>query len=390
MCSALAAVALVLLVAQTSASGCGNDPEPAPAAPAAPAARHLATCSPRRTASAFASKPSPPTSTFPGRWRLRRTAGSSSPSGRDACASWTSSTRTSELALTLDDVFAQGEAGALGLALDPALRRTASRLPVLLGTSSGGARSTASCATARRAAAWANASCCSTASRRTQFTTAAGSGSARTACLYVTAGDAANAGLAQDLASPAGKILRLNRDGTTPRSNPFSSPVYSYGHRNPQGLDWHPATGDLWASEHGNSGNDEINVIDAGANYGWPRIEGAQTMAGMRTPIAFYNPAIAPSGASFYRGQLFRAVRQQPVRRRRFAARTSCGCAWNRAHGASPRRNACSRTSMDASATWSPDPTASCISRRTTRRGGSDRDRRPHRANGAGVVAGRP
>ena len=64
-------------------------------------------------------------------------------------------------------------------------------------------------------------------------------------------------------------------------------------------------TGDLWASEHGNTGNDEINVIDAGANYGWPRIEANQIMAGMRAPLTFYNPAIAPSGASFYRGQLF-------------------------------------------------------------------------------------
>jgi glucose/arabinose dehydrogenase len=79
--------------------------------------------------------------------------------------------------------------------------------------------------------------------------------------------------------------------------------VYSYGHRNPQGLDWHPATGELWASEHGASGNDEINVIDAGDNYGWPTIEAAQTFPGMRTPITFYPSAIAPSGASFYRSQ---------------------------------------------------------------------------------------
>jgi len=109
------------------------------------------------------------------------------------------------------------------------------------------------------------------------------------------------------VASLAGKILRINPDGTTPRDNPFSSRVYSYGHRNPQGLDWHPVTGDLWASEHGNTGNDEINVIQRGVNYGWPRIEGSQSMPGMQTPITFYNPAIAPSGASFYRGQRFPA-----------------------------------------------------------------------------------
>jgi glucose/arabinose dehydrogenase len=64
-------------------------------------------------------------------------------------------------------------------------------------------------------------------------------------------------------------------------------------------------TGDLWASEHGSQGNDEVNVIRGGANYGWPRIEGAATLPGMESPIAFYNPAIAPSGTSFYRGDRF-------------------------------------------------------------------------------------
>src|SRR6185436_18436771 len=69
--------------------------------------------------------------------------------------------------------------------------------------------------------------------------------------LYITAGDAANEQLAQDVTALAGKILRINPDGTTPRGNPFSSPVFSYGHRNPQGIDWNPVTGHLWESEHG-------------------------------------------------------------------------------------------------------------------------------------------
>jgi glucose/arabinose dehydrogenase len=125
--------------------------------------------------------------------------------------------------------------------------------------------------------------------------------------LYLTMGDAATADNAQSLASYNGKMLRLNDDGTTPRSNPFSTPVFSLGHRNPQGLDWHPATGDLWETEHGNSGNDEVNVVDAGRNYGWPVIEGAQTRPGMETPITFYTPSVAPSGATFYRGALFPA-----------------------------------------------------------------------------------
>ena len=120
--------------------------------------------------------------------------------------------------------------------------------------------------------------------------------------LYATAGDANSQGLAQDVSSLAGKILRFNPDGTTPAGNRFSSPVYSYGHRNPQGLDWSPVTGALWSSEHGNIGNDELNIIQSGLNYGWPRIEASDTMPGMEVPVTFYNPSIAPAGVAFYRG----------------------------------------------------------------------------------------
>jgi glucose/arabinose dehydrogenase len=214
-------------------------------------------------------------------------------------------TRTSELALTLDDVFTQGEAGLLGLALDPQFAQT--RLVYLYYTAR-----VASGGTANRVVRYREAGS-RLGERAVLFDGIPAAqihdgGRIRfgpDGLLYVTAGDAANTNLAQDLGSLAGKILRINRDGTTPRENPFASPVYSYGHRNPQGLDWHPVTGQLWAVEHGNVGNDEVNAIDAGANYGWPRIEGSQTMAGMRTPLTFYNPAIAPSGTSFYRGTLF-------------------------------------------------------------------------------------
>jgi glucose/arabinose dehydrogenase len=102
--------------------------------------------------------------------------------------------------------------------------------------------------------------------------------------LYITTGDASQAGLAQDLDSLAGKILRLNPDGTIPTDNPFSSPVYSYGHRNPQGLAW-GADGRLWASEHGPSGRDEINLIEVGNNYGWPVITGDETQEEMISPV---------------------------------------------------------------------------------------------------------
>jgi glucose/arabinose dehydrogenase len=209
---------------------------------------------------------------------------------------------TSDVALTLDDVFAEGEAGVLGLALDPAF--TSNRLLYLYYTArtSGGA--------ANRVVRYRESS-----GRLTEPAVLLDGIPANTihdggrlrfgpdGLLYVTTGDAASEDQAQDVASYAGKILRINTDGTTPRANPFSSPIYSYGHRNPQGLDWHPATGELWESEHGATGNDEINVIDAGANYGWPRIEGGTTLPMMRPPIVFYNPALAPSGASFYRGQ---------------------------------------------------------------------------------------
>lgn len=126
--------------------------------------------------------------------------------------------------------------------------------------------------------------------------------------LYITTGDAGNADLSQDLNSVAGKILRINSDGSIPEDNPFSdSPIYSYGHRNPQGLDW-DKTGMLVATEHGPSGwhgvaHDEINLIVPGANYGWPDIIGSETMEGLITPILNTgDDTWAPSGAEFYKG----------------------------------------------------------------------------------------
>lgn len=211
---------------------------------------------------------------------------------------------SSELALSLDGVFTQGEAGLLGLALDPEFAQN--RFVYIYYSASVAGRAVNRIVRYREVA-----------SRLGERVTLLDDIPAAQihdggrlrfgpdGLLYASAGDAADANLAQDVASLAGKILRLNRDGTVPRDNRFSSPVYTYGHRNPQGFDWHPATGDMWESEHGNSGNDEVNVIRAGLNYGWPRIEGAATMAGMEAPVTSYSPSIAPSGASFYRGQRF-------------------------------------------------------------------------------------
>jgi glucose/arabinose dehydrogenase len=113
--------------------------------------------------------------------------------------------------------------------------------------------------------------------------------------LYVATGDARQPDLAQNANSLAGKILRLNPDGTIPEDNPFEgSPVYSYGHRNIQGLAWHPATGELYASEHGAEGNDEVNIIRPGANYGWP-IEDCNAER-FEAPELCFSPAVAPAG----------------------------------------------------------------------------------------------
>jgi glucose/arabinose dehydrogenase len=126
--------------------------------------------------------------------------------------------------------------------------------------------------------------------------------------LYVTTGEAGNPDLSQDLDSLGGKILRINSDGTIPDDNPWKSlPIYSIGHRNPQGIDWDDA-GNLIATEHGPSGlrgvgHDEINLIIPGANYGWPDIIGDEKMKGMQNPLLHTgDDAWAPSGSEFYDG----------------------------------------------------------------------------------------
>ena len=131
--------------------------------------------------------------------------------------------------------------------------------------------------------------------------------------LYITTGDATQPSLAQDLRSLAGKILRVNPDGSIPNDNPFAgSPIYSYGHRNPQGIDWHPLSGKLYETEHGPSGekgrvaNDEINLTEAGKNYGWPEVVGASDDPRFVNPVfnTGDNETWAPSGCSFYKGDL--------------------------------------------------------------------------------------
>lgn len=140
--------------------------------------------------------------------------------------------------------------------------------------------------------------------------------------LFFSIGDRGAMQHAQDLTKPNGKVHRINRDGSIPRSNPFYgrkdavASIYSYGHRNPQGLAIHPETGQLWDTEHGPLGGDELNLIQLGKNYGWPVISyginyngdiitDQTAKAGMEQPIFYWKPSIAACGLDFYSGNLF-------------------------------------------------------------------------------------
>jgi len=136
--------------------------------------------------------------------------------------------------------------------------------------------------------------------------------------LFYTLGEKNDPSKAQDLTTPLGKIHRVNDDGSAPKDNPFVGKdnavptIWSYGHRNPQGLAWDPVSGKLWESEHGPQGGDEVNIIEPGHNYGWgvitmgtDRRVTEQTHEGMEQPIVYYTPTIAPSGMVFYTGSRY-------------------------------------------------------------------------------------
>ena len=142
--------------------------------------------------------------------------------------------------------------------------------------------------------------------------------------LFVTNGEHfTDRDMAQTLDNDLGKIVRITTDGTAPPDNPFANKpgarpeVWSYGHRNPQGLALNPADGKLWEQEHGARGGDEINIIQKGHNYGWPRVSygvnydgtpvgtGKAKMEGVDDPRWHWTPSIAPSGMAFYTGDLF-------------------------------------------------------------------------------------
>jgi aldose sugar dehydrogenase len=131
---------------------------------------------------------------------------------------------------------------------------------------------------------------------------------------------------AQNLGNDLGKIIRIRPDGSVPTDNPFvgrasaKPEIWSYGHRNAQGLALHPTTGKLWEHEHGPRGGDEVNIIEKGKNYGWPvigygidysgaKIHESTHKPGMEQPLKYWVPSIAPSGMAFYTGDLFPAWR---------------------------------------------------------------------------------
>ena len=135
--------------------------------------------------------------------------------------------------------------------------------------------------------------------------------------LFFTIGDRGNRDVnPQDLTRDCGKVYRLNDDGTIPKDNPFvnvsnaKTAIYSYGHRNPQGMELHPITKTIWTHEHGPRGGDEINIIKPGKNYGWPTITYGKNYSGtkitdetvkkgMEQPLHYWTPSIAPSGMAF-------------------------------------------------------------------------------------------
>jgi aldose sugar dehydrogenase len=151
---------------------------------------------------------------------------------------------------------------------------------------------------------------------------------ARDGTLFVTQGERAiteGRMQAQRLDGLLGKIVRINRDGSVPKDNPFvgragtRSEIWSLGHRNVEGATLHPMTGELWEVEHGTRGGDEVNIARKGNDYGWPTIAygieyaggpitgGIQAKKGMQQPLYYWDPVIAPSGLTFYTGSLFPA-----------------------------------------------------------------------------------
>jgi glucose/arabinose dehydrogenase len=218
-------------------------------------------------------------------------------------------------------VSARGEGGLLGVAVDPRYGRGANRAVYFFYTTSRG----------MRVARYRFAGTRLRRERVIVANIAAGaihdSGRIRfgpDGRLYIATGDAGRPALSQDRSSLNGKFLSLSASAARGRGG--RPRIVSRGHRNPQGFDWHPRTRRLYSTEHGPTGNDELNLIAQGANYGWPVVSG-RAHGRFRAPLALYDPAIAPSGGTFldlpgssWSGDfVFAALRGQQLRRVRFS-----------------------------------------------------------------------
>lgn len=133
--------------------------------------------------------------------------------------------------------------------------------------------------------------------------------------LYITTGDADVPRLSQDLKALNGKTLRINADGSIPKDNPFTKSdtarkeIWTYGHRNSQGIAFQPGTGFLYNSEHGPTGGDEINIVTKGNNYGWPLSHHRTNVEGTMRPAMEFTPSIGPAAAIFYSGKVFPSMK---------------------------------------------------------------------------------
>jgi len=145
---------------------------------------------------------------------------------------------------------------------------------------------------------------------------------AKDGMLYFSVGERGRMKEAQDPQNHLGTVIRLQENGKVPQDNPFlnnrkgRAEIFSYGHRNPQGMALHPKTGKIWVHEHGPQGGDEINILKAGANYGWPKTTFGEQYGGgkigigpkshgIEEPLLHWTPSIAPSGMDFYQGDIF-------------------------------------------------------------------------------------
>ncbi len=209
--------------------------------------------------------------------------------------------------------------------------------------------------------------------------------------LYMTTPSGGNGSGSQDPNTYSGKVLRLNDDGTVPQDNPFvgraghKPEIYTFGHRNSLGLAAHPMTGEMWQSEMGPNGGDEINILKPGANYGWPIVSlgrsypgpwQSQTFSkeGIESPVVYWMPAISLSGMVFYTGRQAPEMEGRYLRRRTTDRRDP----WNGSSRASARQREAGGTPPRATARSAADahPRRPAGSRRTPLRPGRSRERR--------------